>query len=173
MMRLSGSTSIARFGMLLAAAVLVSYVESLIPMPRFFYGFKLGLVNAILLSVLYLVNARTAFLISVLRIILIGLLFGNLLSMLYSLAGGILSLLLMWAAKKSARFSVVGVSVLGGVSHNLGQLLIAAFILQMNQSSLLFYLSVLILLGLLTGTLIGLLTAKLLPYLKPLFQMKA
>lgn len=170
-MKNNGSSRVlAMMGLMLAAALLVSYIESLIPMPTAIYGFKLGLVNGVILLVLYEWGAKEAVLISFLRILLMGFLFGNLMSIVYSLAGGMCSLLVMTLLKQTKQFTVLGVSAAGGVMHNLGQLFVAAWILRLNRGAILFYVPLLMAAGLLTGVIVGLFTERLIPYLEPVFQ---
>lgn len=152
--------SIAYFGVFTAFALIVGYIESLIP---FFFGvpgMKLGLTNIVILIALYAMGAREALILNVARIVLVGFLFGNLSSIAYSLAGGLLSLAVMALLKKSGRFSVGGVSIAGGVSHNIGQLIVA--ILVVNTSSLAYYLPALLAAGVVTGFLIGLISGEVL-----------
>lgn len=147
----------AYMGMFTALAFVFSYIEFLLPINIGVPGVKLGLANLVVIVALYLTDAKWAFALSLVRVLLTGLTFGNPASMVYSLAGGILSLLIMILAKKRKMFSVTGVSVLGGVFHNIGQILIAVIVVE--TSSLLYYLPVLILSGTLAGVLIGLLAS--------------
>lgn len=146
---------IAYLGLLVALAFVFSYVEVLIPVNLGIPGAKLGLANLAIIVALYLLGEKNAFLLSMVRIVLVGLTFGNLASMLYSLAGGILSFLAMVLAKKTKRLSITGVSVLGGVFHNVGQIIVAMLILE--TSSLIYYLPVLMITGIVAGVLIGIL----------------
>ncbi len=155
------SRFVAVFGFLLAAAILLGYVEMLIPIQIPIQGVKLGLANAAVLLVLYLFGPGPAFLLSLLRILLSGFLFSNMAAMIYSLAGGMLSLIVMCAVKRTDLFSVVGVSILGAVSHNGGQLVIAMLVLQ--SRSLVYYIPVLLAAGIVTGMLIGIVVKELLP----------
>lgn len=157
---------IAYFGLLLTLALILSYVESMIPIFVSVPGVKLGLANLVVLICLYSFEVRYAFLLSILRVILAGLLFGNLFSILYSLAGAILSLLVMFFAKKALKLGILGVSVLGGVFHNVGQLLVAIVLVSNYRISYLF--PYLLLSGILTGAIIGILTNTIVPYLKKL-----
>lgn len=157
---------IAYFGLLLTLALILSYVESMIPIFVSVPGVKLGLANLVVLICLYSFEVRYAFLLSILRVILVGLLFGNLFSILYSLAGAILSLLVMFFAKKVLKLGILGVSVLGGVFHNVGQLLVAIVLVSNYRISYLF--PYLLLSGILTGAIIGILTNTIVPYLKKL-----
>lgn len=148
---------IAYLGLLIALAFVFSYVEFLIPVNIGVPGAKLGLANLVIIVALYTLSERDAFLLSMLRIVLVGFTFGNMASMIYSLAGGILSFTVMVLAKKMKKLSVTGVSVLGGVFHNVGQIIAA--ILVVETASLMYYLPVLILAGTLSGVAIGLLGA--------------
>lgn len=141
------------FGVFTALALLFSYIESLIPFHIGIPGVKLGLANLIIVIALYKTNTKQAFLLSVTRVLLAGFLFGNMFSILYSLAGGCLSLAAMAVLRKRESFSVMGVSIAGGVFHNIGQLLMA--ILVMESCNLVYYLPVLLISGLVTGGLIG------------------
>lgn len=143
----------AVFGVFTALALIFSYVELLIPINFGIPGAKLGLANLVIVIVLYKTDWKEALLLSVVRIILAGFLFGNLFGILYSLAGGILSLAVMTLLKKTGAFSVIGVSMAGGVSHNVGQLIIAMLVVETYAVS--YYLPVLLITGLITGTLIG------------------
>ena len=143
----------AVFGVFTALALIFSYVELLIPINFGIPGAKLGLANLVIVIVLYKTDWKEALLLSVVRIILAGFLFGNLFGILYSLAGGILSLAVMTLLKKTCAFSVIGVSMAGGVSHNVGQLIIAMLVVETYAVG--YYLPVLLITGLITGTLIG------------------
>ena len=143
----------AVFGVFTALALIFSYVELLIPINFGIPGAKLGLANLVIVIVLYKTDWKEALLLSVVRIILAGFLFGNLSGILYSLAGGILSLAVMTLLKKTGAFSVIGVSMAGGVSHNVGQLIIAMLVVETYAVG--YYLPVLLITGLITGTLIG------------------
>ncbi|MCC8066826.1 MAG: Gx transporter family protein [Clostridiales bacterium] len=150
----------AYLGMFTALAMILSYVESLFPAFYGIPGVKLGLANSMSLVILYLIGVPGAFCVSVIRVVLTGFLFGNLFSIAYSLAGALLSLTVMSVMRKSAHFSVVGISMMGGISHNIGQLVIA--ILLVENLNLLYYLPVLLLSGLVTGLVIGFLSAEIL-----------
>ncbi len=154
----------AYMGMLTALAFVFSYIESLLPINLGIPGVKLGLANLVVIVALYTMGAQAALTLSVVRIVLAGLTFGNLASMAYSLAGGMLSLLAMVIGKRIKAFSVLGVSVLGGVSHNAGQILVA--VLVMENANLAYYLPVLVLSGTIAGVLVGVLAAVLIERLK-------
>lgn len=141
------------FGVFTALALIFSYVEAMIPINFGIPGVKLGLANLIVVIMLYKGDWKDALFIAVARIVLSGFIFGNLFSILYSLAGGLLSLLVMILLKKTNVFSIAGVSIGGGAAHNVGQLLVAMFVVQTYQVG--YYLPVLLIAGVLTGALIG------------------
>ena len=143
--------------MLTVIALMFSYVEAMIPITLGIPGFKLGFANIMIIIALYALDARYAFAVNLARILMSALLFGNPFSMLYSLAGGILSLVCMIAAKKSGLFGRTGVSIIGGVMHNAGQLAVAAAVVE--NANVFWYLPVLMASGIVTGALIGLLAA--------------
>lgn len=151
------SKKIATYGMLVALAFILSYIESIIPLPIPVPGIKIGLANLVVITALYLMGPGDALILSLLRVVLVGFTFGNMSTMMFSLAGGLLSWLVMVLAKRSKVFSMTGVSILGGISHNIGQILVA--IVVFNTATLVYYLPFLILSGLVTGTVIGILGA--------------
>ena len=124
---------VAIFGVFTALALIFSYVELLIPINFGIPGAKLGLANLMTVLVLYKMGTKEALALSVTRIILSGFMFGNLFGILYSLAGGLLSFLVMVLLKRSDWLSVVGVSIGGGTAHNIGQLLVAMVVVQTYQ----------------------------------------
>ena len=142
-------------GLMLSLALIAGYVESLIPVPIPIPGIKLGVANSIVLILLYMTNAKSVCLVSVSRVLLAGFLFGSMASILYSLSGAVLSLLMMYLFKKKDCFTMTGVSVIGGVSHNIGQLLMAFLVLE--SGAVWYYLPVLLLSGVITGGIIGML----------------
>lgn len=148
---------IAYLGLLIALAFVFSYIEFLIPVNLGIPGAKLGLANLVIIVALYTINEKDAFVLSMIRIVLVGFTFANLASMLYSLAGGILSFFAMVLAKRSKKFSMKGVSVIGGIFHNIGQIIIAICVVK--TASLVYYLPVLIVAGITAGVAIGLLGA--------------
>lgn len=152
------------YGMLTALAFLLGYVETLIPLPFMIPGMKLGLANLVTVVALYTLGEGSALAISLVRILLTGFTFGNLSMLFYSLAGGMLSFLGMALAKRQGSFGKIGVSIFGGVLHNLGQILVAMAVLE--TGSLLYYFPFLLVSGTVAGLLIGLLggmTLKRLP----------
>ena len=116
------------------------------------------------LIVLYKMGGKEAMLLSVIRVVLSGFMFGNLFAILYSMAGGILSFLVMYLLKRTTWFSLIGVSMAGGVFHNMGQLLIAGIVVE--SFSVFYYLPILVLAGILTGILIGFLANEMLKRLR-------
>lgn len=157
---------IATIGLLVALAFIFSYVEFLIPINLGVPGIKLGLANLAVIAAMYTLDLKTAFALSLIRILLVACTFGNFSGMLYSLSGGLLSFAVMVPAKRSGRFSIKGVSILGGVFHNVGQILMAMLILE--TSALLSYLPVLMIAGMISGLLIGIfggmINERLIPY---------
>ena len=143
----------AYLGLFLALALICSYVESLIPFSFGIPGVKLGLTNIVVILMLYRAGIKDALVISVLRILLAGMLFGNLFSILYSLAGGLLSFFCMVMLKQTGKFGVTAISAIGGITHNLGQILTAVLVVE--NANLLYYFPTLLLAGVITGVLIG------------------
>lgn len=148
------------FGMMTALSLILSYVEMLIPIHFGIPGIKLGLANLVSVIVLYRYSFRAAFLISISRIVLSGFLFGNMFAIIYSLSGGILSLLGMYVLKKKKIFSIIGVSISGGIVHNLGQLVVAMLAVESYKVG--FYFPVLVIFGGMTGALIGVISIEVL-----------
>ena len=151
---------VAVFGVFTSLALILSYVELLIPINFGIPGMKLGLANLLVVILLYKGCPRDALLLSVIRILLSGLIFGNMFSIFYSLGGGLLSLAVMVFTKKTGQFTVAGISIGGGASHNVGQLLVAMFVVQTYQVG--YYLPVLLIAGVITGAVIGILSAEVL-----------
>lgn len=149
---------IALLGLFSALAIIFGYVELLIPsgIP----GVKIGLANLAVVFLLMRYSWKEALLVSLIRILVIGFLFTNAFSILYSLAGAAFSLLVMALLKRSPQFSVFGISMAGGIAHNVGQLLVAMAVVE--SFSLIYYAPVLLLSGVLTGFLIGALTTEVL-----------
>lgn len=147
---------IANLGLFAAVAIIFGYVESLIPFFAGIPGMKLGLANLAVLFILEKYTWKEAALVSAVRIVVIGFMFGNLFSILYSLAGAALSMTVMTLMLKKTSFSLIGVSVAGGVSHNIGQLIIAMLIV--NNASVFVYTPALLVAGVAAGVVIGGLT---------------
>ena len=145
----------AYLGLFSAVAIILGYVESLVPVFAGIPGIKLGV-----LFILKKYSFREAALVSLVRILVIGFMFGNLFSILYSLAGAALSMTVMTIMLEKTSFSLIGVSVAGGVSHNIGQLVIAMLIL--HSSSVFLYAPALLVAGVAAGIVIGELTSEIL-----------
>lgn len=147
------SKKIATFGLLTTLCLILSYVEILIPLNFAIPGVKLGLSNIVVMMALYLMDLKSAFFINIVRIFLNGILFSNPITMAYSFAGGMLSLLAMVIVKKINSLSIISVSITGGIFHNVGQILMACFYL--GSSKVLYYLPVLFIFAVITGVLTG------------------
>ncbi len=145
--------TITRFGMLTAVALVLGWVERFIPIAATAPGIKLGLANTVLLYAIYLMDIKGTTLLMVMKVLLSGFLFAGLSGMLYSFAGGILSLVVMLLLRRINGLSIVGVSIAGGVSHNVGQILAACLVVQ--SRAMLGYLPILLLAGIVTGLLTG------------------
>ena len=147
------SKRVAVCGVLTALAMIFSYIEALIPIPIGIPGVKLGIANIAIIAVIYIVGDADAVIVNFLRIVLTGILFGNFYSFLFSLVGGMLSVILMILFKKTKKLSMVGVSIIGGVAHNVGQITAAVFL--MDNVAIAYYLPVLMVAGVVTGIIIG------------------
>ena len=150
---LSPAAKTALSGLLVAIALIFSYIETLIPVIIPVPGAKIGLANLVTLTGLFFLQPAQVFLILIVRIILSGFMFGSFSTIIYSLAGGIVSFCFMYMAKKTKLFSPLGVSITGGVFHNLGQLGVACLVLY--SFAPLIYLPYLIFMGAVTGSFIG------------------
>lgn len=146
---------LAVLGLCTAVALVLAYVEALLP-PIFTAvpGIKIGLPNIIIVFVLYRFGLREAAAVSLVRMLAVSFLFGNMMALVYSLAGAFLSMLVMVLLKKLNFLSVVGVSVAGGVFHNVGQILTAMLLL--GTAELGYYLIVLAITGTISGIFVGL-----------------
>ena len=146
---------IALLGLCTAIAMVFAWVESqLPPLAVAVPGIKMGLPNIVIIFILYRIGWKEAAAVSFVRIVAVSLLFGNPVMIAYSLAGGLLSLLGMLLLKKTNCLSTVGVSVAGGVLHNVGQILMAMLI--MSTAGLGYYLIVLAVTGTVSGIFVGL-----------------
>ena len=144
---------VAVLGLCVALAMIMSYIESLFPLNLAVPGIKMGLANIVIIFLLYRVGFSSECIVSLLRVFLVSMLFGNVMMMAYSIAGAVLSLAVMLVLKKCGKFSVVGVSIAGGVAHNAGQIIMAVILLGAKQIA--YYLPVLAVTGTVTGVLIG------------------
>ena len=146
--------------MMTALAMIFSYVESMVPINFGIPGVKLGIANLVSVIGLYFLRPREVLMIVVMRILLTGFLFGNGMSILYSLAGGLLSFAVMVMITKVRGFSIIGTSIAGGISHNIGQILVAACVVE--NLKMMYYLPVLLIAGTITGMLIGIVGSRIL-----------
>lgn len=151
-------------GFLLAISMILSYIESVLPLSIGIPGIKLGLPNLAVVILLYLYGAREALAVNLIRILLTGFLFGNLSAVFYAAAGALCSFIIMLIMKKTGLFSPAGVSVGGGVFHNIGQLIVAMFIVETYAP--IFYLPFLLIAGAVTGFIIGLVSMRVMPYIE-------
>ena len=158
------SKRVATYGLLVALAFILSYIESLFPLSLAIPGIKLGLANLVVITALYKMGVKEAFVLSVIRIILVGFTFGNPSMMMFSLVGGLLSCILMVIFKKSKLFSMVGVSIIGGIAHNIGQIVVA--ILVVDNIDIIYYLPFLLIFGVIMGAVIGILATIIIKRLK-------
>ena len=148
---------VAYIGLLIALAFVLSYIEVLLPLNIGIPGAKVGLANIAIVVALYTIGSKNAFMLSMVRVVLVGLTFGNFAMMLYSLAGAFLSFVMMFVAKRTQKLSITGVSVLGGVFHNVGQIIVAIFVLETDK--LLYYLPFLVIIGTISGVVIGIVSS--------------
>lgn len=134
-------------------ALIFSYVEAILPLSVGIPGVKLGLANLVIIIALYKMNFKYAFAINTLRIVIAGLLFSGIFGLFYSLAGGIVSIFVMLILKSTDKFSMIGVSMAGGVAHNFGQVICAAFLV--SNIRMFAYFPILMFSGIISGILIG------------------
>lgn len=149
----SKSYILARVAILTSLALIFSYVEAIIPYNPGIPGVKLGISNVVIVVALYKYGFKEAVAISIIRVLLAGLLFNGMFGAIYSLAGSVLSILVMIGLKKVKIFSVLGISVAGAVAHNIGQLIVASMIIE--DIRIFFYLPVLIFSGIAAGIAVG------------------
>uniref|UniRef100_UPI004055C21F Gx transporter family protein n=1 Tax=Agathobacter sp. TaxID=2021311 RepID=UPI004055C21F len=152
-------TKTAYLGVFLALALICSYIERLIPFSIGIPGIKLGLANIVVVFALYTLGTKEALLISFARIIISAFMFGNAVGIAYSLVGGLLSFAVMAGLKKTKLLHCISVSVAGGVFHNIGQILVATFLV--SNYYVLYYIPVLMVAGFVTGGCIGVLAQEI------------
>ncbi len=152
-------------GLFAAVAIVLSYIEHLLP-PIYAAvpGIKLGLANIVNIFILYKFTVKEAATVTLVRILTVALIFGNFMTLMYSIAGAVLSITIMALLKKTKLFSTVGVSIAGGVCHNLGQILVAIAVTATAEIG--YYMIFLCISGILSGTLIGIAGALILKYTK-------
>lgn len=151
---------------LITLSLVFSYIDSLISLPVAIPGVKLGIANIAIIYTLYKIGAKEAILVSFIRLILSSILFGSILTFMYSLVGSILSLTIMILLKKFTTLNVITISIIGGVLHNVGQIIVA--IIVMTTKEIVYYLPVLIITGTISGVGVGILSSITLHYTKDL-----
>ena len=150
------SKKVAVFALCVALAFTLSFLETLIPINIGIPGVKIGLSNLVVVAALYLLDKREAFAISMIRILISGLVFTGAFSLLYSFTGGILSFIVMLLAMKSEKLSILGVSILGASVHNIGQIIVAAIVMQTPR--IIYYFPVLLISGVIAGIIVGIIS---------------
>lgn len=146
---------IALYGMCIALAFILSYLEAMFPLNGAVPGMKLGLTNLVVLIALYYMDEKSALVINVIRIVMVALTFGNAVSLWYSLAGGMLSFLVMYGLKRTGWLKITAVSVAGGIFHNIGQIAVAMILLK--TTAVVWYFGMLCISGVAAGLVVGLL----------------
>ena len=155
---------IAVCALLTAIALIFSYIESMLPIPFPVPGMRLGFANIAIIAVLYLYGFKEALTVNVIRIILASLLFGNINSFFFSIAGGLASLCVMYLLKKTGKFSVIAVSGVGGVVHNIAQIFISIWVL--GSPAIGYLMPIFIILGVVTGIICGIVAKIFLYHIK-------
>ena len=150
---------VAFLGLFISLAMILSYVESQIPPLAAVPGVKIGLPNIVMVLLLYKIGAKETVIVSIIRIFLVSLLFGNVQTMTFSIAGAVLSLAGMILLKKTNLFSCITVSIVGGILHNVGQIIAACF--WTNTAEIAYYLPVLLVSGIIAGAVIGIIAGLL------------
>ncbi len=154
-------------GLMTALAMIFSYIETLIPIPLPIPGIKLGVANMAIIAVMFTIGYSEAVCVDILRVVLTAMMFGNFNSFLFSISGAVLSIVVMGILKKTNKFSEVGISVAGGVMHNVGQIIAAVFI--METSAIAYYMPVLMISGIVTGIVIGIVAALIIKRVEKMF----
>ena len=154
-MRRSKTSQLTICALLISMALVLSYMERFIPLQMLIPlpGIKLGLANIVIVFALYSLGTKEAYILSIARVLISGFMFGNVMAIAYSFAGGMLSLTIMYLLKKTKLLSVISISIAGGIAHNIGQIIIATMIV--SNYSVMYYIPVLMVAGFITGTLIG------------------
>ena len=152
---ISSSRMTAICGVFIALAMVLSYLESLVPISFAIPGIKLGLANIVTIIALVKLGLKPALIISVGRVLLSGLLFGNQATIMYSMVGALFSIAVMFIVRKLKLLAITGTSVCDAVAHNLGQLIVAAIVIE--NTKIFYYMAVLSVSGIIAGVLIGLL----------------
>lgn len=157
---------IALSGLLVALMLVLGYVESLLPVAAGIPGIKLGLSNGILIFAVYMLGIPTAFVLMVLKVVLSGLMFGGVSAMMYAFAGGLVSMIFMALLSRIKGVHVVVVSMVGGLMHNVGQVGLAMVML--GTPKLMYYMAILMVVGLGCGALTGVCASSVMKHLKAL-----
>ena len=155
---------IAACALFTAIAMIFSYIESFLPIPFPVPGFRLGFANIAILAVLYLYGIKEAFIVNIIRIVLSALLFGNINSFFFSIAGGMASLSVMMLLKRTGKLSVIAVSAIGGVVHNVVQVIIAVWVL--GSPAVAYLIPLFMIIGVVTGIVCGIITGIFLKHVK-------
>lgn len=161
---MKNTKKLATLSVIVALAMVLSFLESRIPAFVAIPGIKVGLANIAVIFTVYKLGAREGVLISIIRVFLVSILFGSTVSLWYSLAGAILSLIVTILLKKYTKLAVVTVSVAGGVSHNIAQIGVACLLLETNI--IVYYLPFLLLSGTVAGIAVGVASALLIKRVK-------
>lgn len=154
----------AYYGIFAAMAIIVGYIEMLFPLPIGIPGVKLGIANVVVLTALYVMGGKSAFYISIIRIVISALLFKGFGSFIFSASGAVLSFIVMYMAIKIRGISPIGVSILGGIAHNAGQLIAAGIVI--SNLKIVYYIPVLLVSGVITGILTGIIVKYVTRHLK-------
>lgn len=158
------TNKVALLGLFIALAFVLSYIEFLLPFSIGIPGAKIGLANLAVVVALFIIGKKDALVLSIIRVLLVGLTFGNLAMTMYSIAGAALSYIMMLIGMKTKKLSITGVSVLGGVFHNVGQIIVAMLVLE--TAGLIYYLPFLVIIGTISGVVIGVLAAMIVERLR-------
>ena len=148
-------SDVALYGMFVSVSLVLSYIEAIIPINLPVPGMKLGLANIVIIWVLYSMGIKAAAIVSLVRVLLAGFMFGNMYSIIFSMAGALLSLITMYFLKRIKAFSIIGVSIAGGVMHNAGQIIVSMIVLENVRMA--YYFPALMISGVVAGIAIGLL----------------
>lgn len=159
---------IALSGLLVALMLVLGFVESLIPVAAGIPGIKLGLSNGVLIFAVYILGIPTAFVLMALKVVLSGLMFGGVSAMMYAMAGGVLSMIAMALLSRVKGIHPIVVSMVGGVMHNVGQVGLAMIML--NTPKLLYYMAVLMIVGLICGAVTGVCADTVMKHLKKIMR---
>lgn len=148
---------LTRLAMFLALSLILSYLESLIPVSASIPGIKIGLANIITMYMIYCYSIRETVVIMFLRVIISGFMFSGLTTIIFGILGGMVCIIVMWLLKRTSLFSIMGVSMAGAVAHNAGQILAAYIVIQ--NAEIIYYMPYLCISGLVTGLLVGYISA--------------